>query len=323
MALFTPTLVGMGASRARWHEAPMASTTIDLSALPPPSLIEVLDYEAIVDSLKADLVARVPALAPVMALESDLLVKLVEVVAFHTLNVYARVNDGGRAVLLATASGADLENLGALFGVTRRVLVPANPLATPPIVAVFEGDAELRARIVAAPAGLSVAGPRSSYVFHAKAAHPDVLDVAVTSPPPAPGIVDVVILSRQGNGAPGAELLSAVETYLAREEIRPLTDQVVVRAANLIPVTIEAVLTLFDGPSAAPVVAAANAALDEYLAARKRLGSDITISGLHAALHQPGVQRVTLMSPVANVVVPPDGCAAIVGRTITVGGRDD
>jgi phage-related baseplate assembly protein len=45
----------------------------------------------------------------------------------------------------------------------------------------MEADEDLRQRIVLAPESFSVAGPELAYVFHARSAHPDVLDASATS----------------------------------------------------------------------------------------------------------------------------------------------
>ena len=95
------------------------SSILDTSALPSPAVVELLDFEAIVADIKADLLARYPEAATVLDLESEPLVKLLESFAFRELLFRARVNDAARAHLLAFATGADLDHLGALFGVSR------------------------------------------------------------------------------------------------------------------------------------------------------------------------------------------------------------
>lgn len=70
-----------------------AYSPIDLSGLPLPEAVEVLDYEAILGELRADLLAQAPELAEALALESEPLVKLLQVAAFRELLTRARVND--------------------------------------------------------------------------------------------------------------------------------------------------------------------------------------------------------------------------------------
>src|SRR3546814_19943147 len=76
----------------------------------------------------------------------------------------------------AYATGADLDNLAALLGVTRFELEPGDSVLGIP--AVMESDSDLRRRLVLAPEGYSVAGHEGAYIFHALSAHPDVLDAS-------------------------------------------------------------------------------------------------------------------------------------------------
>ncbi|MCX8018636.1 MAG: baseplate assembly protein, partial [Rhodocyclaceae bacterium] len=94
-------------------------SVIDLSHLPPPAVVETLDYEAILASLKADLSARLPELAPVLQLESEPLVKLLQVAAWRELVLRQRINEAAKSQLLAFATGSDLDHLAAFYGVAR------------------------------------------------------------------------------------------------------------------------------------------------------------------------------------------------------------
>ena len=46
-------------------------STIDLSSLPAPGVIEELDFEVILRAMRDDLVARFPPIAPVIDLQSE------------------------------------------------------------------------------------------------------------------------------------------------------------------------------------------------------------------------------------------------------------
>ncbi|WP_051013966.1 baseplate assembly protein [Pararhodospirillum photometricum] len=170
---------------------------VDLTRLPPPEVIETLDYEGILSSLIADFKERWPEAG--LLLESDPAVKLLEVAAYRELTLRARVNDAARALLLAFATGATLDHLAGL--------VPMSRLAG-------EADASFRDRVQLAPEAFSVAGPTLAYVWHARAASPDVKDVTAVSP--VPGEVVVTVLSRHGDGGPAAlEILGEEEVVLA------------------------------------------------------------------------------------------------------------
>lgn len=291
---------------------------INLAQLPLPDAVETLDFEVIVAAMKADLVARMPSLAAVMELESDPLNKLIEVCAYRELLIRARANDTVRAVHLATATGADLDNLAALFGVVRLTVTPANPAAVPPTAAVMEADAALRLRAQLALEGFSTAGPRAAYEFHARSADARVLDVAVDSP--NPGEVRVVVLSSEGTGAASPAVLTAVSAALNAEDVRPLCDAVTVLSATIVNFTVTATLSVLDGPDPAVVLAAAQAALAQYLADLRAVGRDVRLSGIYAALHQPGVEAVTLAAPLADIAIGPTQSANCTAVNITIGG---
>jgi phage-related baseplate assembly protein/phage baseplate assembly protein W len=278
------------------------------------------DVEAIFARKRDDLLALAPELAGVLALESEPLTKYLQRDAWDEYVLRQAYNDRTRAMLLAFATAGDLDHLAALFGVQRQVVVPGDATAIPPVPPVMESDTDLRRRVQLAPDALSVAGPRGAYVAHALAADPDVKDVAVTSP--SPGLVRVHVLARSGDGAPSPELLSLVVAAVNAETVRPLTDQVEVVAAALVNVAIEATIVLMEGPSSAAVMSAVDSALDAYLDAQRRLGGDITRSGLMAALHQSGVHRVTLTQPAADVLLATHQAPKITSVTLAPGGRD-
>ena len=92
---------------------------IDLAKLPPPAVIEVLDFEALVTAHKQDLLQRHPSTANVLALPSEPLVKQVEAFAYREMLLRGRVNDAARANLLAFATGTDLDHKGAFYNLAR------------------------------------------------------------------------------------------------------------------------------------------------------------------------------------------------------------
>lgn len=293
---------------------------INLAELAAPTVVEPLNFEVLLAELKADLVLRAPGLAEVLDLESEPLVKLMQAFAYREMLLRARINDAAKSVLLAYALGSDLDNLAALMGVVRQTLVPADPAALPPRAAVREGDASLRRRVQLAPEGATAAGTEGAYLFYALAADARVADASVIAPQVGSGRVEITILARSGDGAADAGLLAAVEVAL--EPTRVLTDLLEIRSARPVPFQVTADLVLFPGPSAEVVLAAAHAALDDYLGATRRLGHDVTISGLHRALHQPGVQNVHLAAPAADVVCAYNDVAWCTGVTITGDTRD-
>lgn len=289
---------------------------IDLSRLPPPDVVERLDFETILAAMKADLVARAPGLAPVLALESEPAVKILEAAAYREMLLRARVNDAARAVMIATATGADLDHLAALFGVGRFTLDPGDPGASPPVAPTYEPDADLRYRAQLALEGFSVAGPRGAYTYHAFAASALVRDVSVGSP--TPGTVLVSVLSAEEPGTASPELITAVEAALSAEDVRPLCDTVVVQSATILSYTIAAELEIDDGPDSDVIAADAFAAVALHAGQTHRVGRPVTRSGLFAALHRPGVRRVILTSPAADIEATETEAPHCAGIAVTV-----
>ncbi len=298
-----------------------AFTAIDLTSLPAPDVVEALDYEAILAAMQADLIARAPSLEAVLSVESDPLNKLLQVCAYREANLRQRVNDAARARMLAYATGSDLEHIAANYNQTRRVLDPGDSSAVPPVPPTYEDDETLRKRCIMAMEGLSNAGTIGSYTHHAMAADVRVKDASISSQ--EPGKVLVTVLSTEGDGTASGDLQAAVLSVVGSEAVRPLCDTVTVQTATIQSYAVDASLTVYPGPDAAVIRQAAIAACQQYVTDHHRLGHDITISGLYAALHQPGVHRVTLASPTADIVCNDQQAAYCTAITVTVSGIDE
>lgn len=298
-----------------------AFTAIDLSRLPAPNVVEALDYESILSAMQADLIARAPDLEAVLAVESDPLNKLLQVCAYREANLRQRVNDAARARMLAYATGSDLEHIAANYNETRRVLDPGDATAIPPVPPAYEDDETLRQRCLLAMEGLSNAGTAGSYTYHAMASDVRVKGASVVSD--EPGNVLVIVLSTEGDGTASAELQSVVLAAVSADTVRPLCDAVAVQSAVVQTYAVEASLTVYPGPDASVVRQAAISACQQYASEHHHLGHDITLSGLYAALHQPGVHRVTLASPTEDIICDNRQAAYCTGINISVSGINE
>lgn len=299
---------------------------IDMSKLPAPAVVAVPDFETILATLKADMVDAMPLaqradIAATLQLESEPLTKWLQRLAFQLMVERSDRNDSAHAVMLAYARGSDLDQLAAFFGVQRLTIQAADPTTLPPTEAVMEEDDAFRERIQMAPRGYSVAGPVGAYVFHAKTASGQVLDAAATSP--APGTVIVSVLARQGSGVPDQTLLDTVAAAVNAEDVRPLTDEVIVQAAGIVPYQITGQLYTLPGPDSSSVLATAQQRITDYAEAMHRIGRMPTLSGIYAALHIDGVARVELTSPAADVVVGGTQASWCTAIDITYGGTID
>jgi len=300
--------------------------TIDLSQLPAPDVVEVLDYETLLAERKATLISLYPAdqqdaIARTLTLESEPIVKLLQENAYREVILRQRINEAAKAVMVAYSVDDDLDQLGANNGVPRLTITPADDTTNPPTAAVMESNDDYRARIAAAFEGLSVAGPSGAYEYHARSADGRVADASAISPSPA--VVTITVLSREGNGAAPADLLAVVDSTLNDEDVRPVADRVTVQSAEIIEYEIEAQLYLYPGPEAEPIRAASEEKLTAFISAQARLGRDIRKSALYAALHVEGVQRVELIRPAADVVLDKTQAAYCTGYSIVVGGSDE
>ena len=300
---------------------------IDLNNLPVPKVVQELSYETLLAQRKAKFLslqenddmrqywqAR-------LQLESEPVVKLLEENAYLELLLRTHINESAKAVMLAYATGSDLDQLGALFGIKRLIIQAEDLNAHPPIPTQYEDDERFRTRIQMSLEGLTTAGSRASYEFHALSTSAKIKDVDVTSP--TAGTVKVAILSTEGQGTADSNLINAVKEQLNAEHIRPLTDTVLVESAVILPYEIRATLTLYPTVLENVVMANVNQAITHYANKQHLLGTDITLSGIYSALHQEGVQNVKLTQPLADLIVQPHQAAYCSQIQINVGDRDE
>lgn len=281
----------------------MASSydVINLSELAVPDAIVMPDAADIFSRWLARLRELDPEFDALV--ESDPTYKQGEVNAYQLTLAFQRVNDAVRAVFLASAKGADLDQLGAAFNVQRFVITPYDPDAVPPVDAVLEDDNAFRERIQLSWAQLNTAGARNAYRFHAKSADEDVLDADAYGPEThgRPGEVDVYVLSRTGDGTASEALLKTVDSRLSADEIRPLTDFVSVKSALIASYEVTAELDIPEGPDAQTVLTNATDVLRAYTLLSHRIKALVPLSAVYAALQQSGVTRVRLLSPIADL----------------------
>ncbi|PRW98141.1 baseplate assembly protein [Pseudomonas fragi] len=272
---------------------------IDLSLLPAPQIVEQIDYEQILAERKTYAISLWPVeqqaeIAARLALESEPITKLLQENAYRETLWRQRVNEAAMANMLSLAMDQDLDNLAANFNVKRLVIQEGNPAAYPPTLRVMENNDSLRERAQMAWEGLSSAGPRNSYIFHARAADGRVADATAESPSPA--VVVVTVQALRGDGSADPALLEAVKAYLSDDDRRPMADRLTVQGADILNYRVNAKLYLnTSGPESEPILAAAEQRLLTYVHQRRRLGMEVSESALHAALHIEGVRKVELL----------------------------
>ena len=264
---------------------------IDLTKLPAPDVVERLDYEEILAQLVADYQARWPEFSAFV--ESEPALKLLDAFAYREMLVRARVNDGARAVMLAHAEAADLDNLAVAFGVAR---LPG------------EADDALRQRVVRSLGAHNTAGSQAGYEYWARS----VAGVGVVcATRKAPGVVRIVVggdVTGEGAAAldaqPSKAVYDAVVAQFARADVRPITDTVEVDALWIRAYRVRATLTLEAGVVAAEAIAAATASVRAYCLRIHRCSPpDNTVrrNAIVSALFVAGVADVALTEPAADV----------------------
>jgi phage-related baseplate assembly protein len=185
-----------------------------------------------------------------------------------------------------------------------------------------ESDAAFYGRLRESMETFSAAGPSGAYIYWAKTASQNIVDVSATSP--TPGIVDIRILLHGGE-LPDEETIQLVQETLSAETVRPLTDVVQVAAPETAPfdIAVSYWIASKDAASATVIQAAANAAVNEYIAWQtSKMGRDIIPSRLISALMTAGVKRVEVASP-AYTVIPNDTVARLNTQSVTYGGIED
>src|SRR3546814_16403519 len=109
-----------------------------------------MDFEARFAAKLARLVANLPEFSALV--ERDPAIKLLEADSFDEQLLAQACNDAARQMLIAFATGGNLDQLGALYGVMRHELPPADPETRAP--AVMESAGDLRARHLPPPHSL-------------------------------------------------------------------------------------------------------------------------------------------------------------------------
>ena len=251
----------------------------DLTQLPPPEVVENLDFETILQVHRADLLARYPEAAAVIDLESEPLNKLLQAHAYRELLYRQRVNEAARAHLLAFATGADLDHKAAFYGLTRLD---------------GESDERLRARVQLRIKSLAGNGTREAYELTAMTASQNVRDARATQP--FPGRVHLLLWCH--DAAQAEATLATVLAAINADDGRPLGVPVTVALARARAINITAAIAREAG-APADLAQRLVVTLADALAAYARLGRDVPRSWITARLHTAQVAAVRFPDPAA------------------------
>jgi phage-related baseplate assembly protein len=250
---------------------------LDMSQIPLPNAVEELDYA----TLRTAWLTRY---AELMGLDvedlddNDPAVHVCEVGAYREMLRVQSNNDAVRGTMLASATGAQLDDLGAdpLYNTPRLVLDEGDETAVPPVAPTYEDDEDYRERLVLAPAKLSPAGSAGAYKALALAAHDDVVDINVRSPDPCEVIIEVL------HDSDDLDILDDVYDALSADTVRPFGDLVTVERADNEESTAAVTVYVPDGPDLATVQAAAQARVNALIlpiCAKVRSGAVLSRDG--------------------------------------------
>lgn len=185
-----------------------------------------------------------------------------------------------------------------------------------------ESDTAFYNRMRESEESYTTAGPRGSYAYHAKSVSSQISDVSAESP--EDGIADVRIML-YGGKLPDKELIDRVQEYLSADDIRPMTDKVIVAAPSTIEFDIEATYYIPRDKAATTkeIKQAVELATENYtLWQTSKMGRDINPSYFNAMLMESGIKRVDITTPVFTEI--PKGSVAVLRNcNVTFGGVED
>lgn len=297
------------------------ANAVDFNLLPTPSIIETVDFEAILAEKKARFIADYPEFAAVIELESEPAVKILQDGAYQEMLLRNRYNQEVRELLLATATGNNLDHIGITYynGEQRLLVTAGDPDAIPPTEDIYETNDEYRYRLSLQPEGYSTAGPDGAYIYHALSASGQVKD-AKPSSTVAAGQVDVYIISRTGDGTASAELINTVAVALNDKMIRPLCDEVNVHSATIVPYQLNVELVLYPGAAAELAINNAESKLALFANAMHRIGGDIDESAIKGVSYASTIKRISILEPAANIYCDDTQAPFCTGITVNVAG---
>jgi len=158
-----------------------------------------------------------------------------------------------------------------------------------------EDDEHFRKRILLSLADKSTAGSERTYQSYTYKADSKIEDVSVYSIVPGEVLVYVYAPSSSEH------TLERVRKSLNSEDVRPLTDKLIVGFAKEVFYAIDATLKIFENRNSAQIYMNAMKSLEVGLKTIEKIGADITISELNDFLRVEGVKEVVFASPLKRL----------------------
>lgn len=180
---------------------------------------------------------------------------------------------------------------------------------------------ELRIGRVIETYSYSTAGPSGAYEYYVKQVDSTIDDVVIRSD--TAGEVDILITA--DGETPSEDLIQRVTEALNDRSVRPLTDNIKVKAPK--EQVYDVSLTYFIGSEDQAAVSAIQSTVESAVKAynkwqTKKIGRDINPSYLTQKIMEAGAKRVSINAP-AFKVLENDTIAKAGNVTITYGGVED
>lgn len=186
----------------------------------------------------------------------------------------------------------------------------------------IEDDDTLASRIYMAPSKYSVAGPEEAYRYWITQFNSSISDVYLDSPEAGQVLIEFIL---EGGQLPNEAMISALGTYLTNENIRPLTDLVLIQAPATASfnVSVQYWINKSDTNQAASIQAKVNQAVEDYILwQQSKIGRDINPDMLVSKIKGAGAKRCVVTYPVYTVV-PDSSIARLGSKTVTYGGIEN
>jgi phage-related baseplate assembly protein len=267
---------------------------IDLSKLPPPVFIKRRSFEEIFQALKDSFLKSMVerGTKDFKWIDSDPAYVMAEEAAYEIVRVIEEGNYTATQCLAAFAEGSNLDQLLLLLGVQRQDLSEIDPATGRPKK---ESDGSFLRRALLSQDRFSTAGAVSAYQYHVYRYCTEVLkielvDVRPSSPAPGEVLVPILLAKEKMDGLkkdPDASksFVKSISDYLNRDDIKPLTDTITVKLAEVKEMALgEVILRTPRGVSPETLRKLAVESLEQYRDKRYAIDEPITVSGIHSAL---------------------------------------
>lgn len=167
-----------------------------------------------------------------------------------------------------------------------------------------EEDEAYAERIRLAPSSFSVAGPHGAYEYHTLKFSSSIVHASIYGLPEHPGNVYIHPLL-EGGKLPEQAFLDQLKAYLSDENLRPLTDNLIVTAPEAVDYTIKITwyLSTADLDKIQQITAAVKQAVNDYKEwQQSRIGRDLIPDELTRRVVEAGAKRLSIESPVFTTV---------------------